>query len=285
MKVFMNGGLVEADQARISVLDHGLLYGDGIFEGIRAWDGRVFRLDEHLKRLTYGAKALHLPLPMGVSGLRDIVQQTVDAAAIPEAYIRLVVTRGQGALGIDIDSCAESNVFCIVDNLKIFPKEKQLAGISMRTSSYRRPGSDVLDPRIKSLNYLNVVLARVEAKRSGVDEALLLNAAGNIAEASVANLFVVQEGVLKTPPTVDGALDGMTRRTMMELAVELGIEVRECSLSRMDLFRADDTFLTGTGAGLVRVASLDGESIGTGEPDSVTLRLLDGYVARTRQTR
>lgn len=284
MKVFIDGNIVEGDQAKVSVFDHGLLYGDGVFEGIRAWDGRVFRLDDHLQRLTYGAKALHLPLPMGIDGLRDIVQRTVDAAAIPEAYIRLVVTRGVGALGIDIDSCAEPHVFCIVDSLKIFPKEKQLAGISLRTSSYRRPESDVLDPRVKSLNYINNILARVEAKRSGADEALLLNRQGHIAEASVANVFVVQEGALRTPPTSDGALDGMTRRTVIELAHELGIIVQEASLTRMDLFRATDAFVTGTGAGLVRVSHLDGELIGNKSPSSVVLQLLDAYVARTRAT-
>jgi len=282
MKVYIDGAIVDGEQARVSVFDHGLLYGDGVFEGIRAWDGRVFRLDDHLQRLSYGAKSLHLPLPMGLDELRDIVQQTVNAAAISEAYIRLVVTRGVGVLGIDIDSCREPKVFCIVDSLKIFPREKQLAGISLRTSSYRRPDSDVLDPRVKSLNYLNNILARVQAKRSGADEALLLNSRGHIAEASVANLFVVREGVLRTPPTSDGGLDGMTRRTVIELAQRYGIPVREVSLTRMDLFRADDVFLTGTGAGLVRVNRLDDEVVGGESPNPITLQLLEGYIARSR---
>lgn len=282
MKVFINDAILDGAQAMISVRDHGLLYGDGVFEGIRAWSGRVFRLQEHLARLAYGAKALHLPLPYDVEEIATIVQRTVDAAGIEEAYIRLVVTRGVGLLGVDVDTCAEPKLFCMVDELKIFPKDKQLRGISLQTSPFRRPNADMLDPRVKSLNYQNQVQARLAAKRAGADEALLLNSSGRIAEASVANLFVVQAGVLRTPPTVDGALDGMTRRTMLELARTAGIPTEVASLSRTDLFMAKDAFLTGTGAGLVRVASLDGERIGTGEPDAITCALLDGYVSRTR---
>ena len=282
MKVFINDAIVDGEGAMISVQDHGLLYGDGVFEGIRAWSGRVFRLQDHLARLAYGASSLHLTLPYSLEEIASIVQRTVDASGVDEAYIRLVVTRGVGLLGIDIDTCAEPQLFCMVDELKIFPKEKQLAGISLQTSPFRRPGSDMLDPRVKSLNYQNQVQARIAARRSGADEALLLNAAGNIAEASVANIFVVQQGVLCTPPTVDGSLDGMTRRTILELAAAAGIPTAVRSLSRVDLFMAEDAFLTGTGAGLVRISSLDGVQVGKGEPGAITCALLDAYITRTR---
>lgn len=282
MKVFIDDAIVDGGQAMISVRDHGLLYGDGVFEGMRAWGGRVFRLGDHLARLAYGAKSLHLPLPYSIEEISSIVQRTVDAAGIEEAYIRLVVTRGVGLLGVDIDTCTAPKLFCMVDELKIFSKEKQLSGIALQTSPFRRPSSDMLDPRVKSLNYQNQVQARIAARRAGADEALLLNAAGHIAEASVANVFVVQDGILRTPPTVDGALDGMTRRTILELARTAGIPTEVASLSRTDLFMAQDAFLTGSGAGMVRVASLDGAKIGTGEPSAITCSLLDGYVTRTR---
>lgn len=282
MKVCIDGEIMDAAQGRVSVLDHGLLYGDGVFEGIRAWDGRVFRVDDHLQRLQYGARALHLRLPESVEALRDVVQRTVDAAALSEAYIRLIITRGVGPLGVDVDGCSEPKVICIVDELKIFPRSKRLAGISLHTSALRRPGADVVDPRVKSLNYLNNVMSRMEAKRGGADEALLLNHSGHIAEASVANLFVLQGGVLRTPPTSDGALDGMTRRTVIEVAHALGVPVEERSLTRMDVFRAEDTFLTGTGAGMVRVSRLDGAEVGLGKPSDITVKLLEGYTARTQ---
>jgi len=277
MKIWMQGKIMDRDAAKLSVLDHGLLYGDGVFEGIRAWDGRVFRLPDHLRRLSYGARSLHLELPMTLDELADIVKATVTAHGGSELYIRLLVTRGIGPLGIDVAGCEGSQVICIVDELRIFPKERKLTGISLCTSSRRRPSSDMIDPRVKSLNYLNNVLARIEAKRAGADSALLLNARGMIAEADVANVFVIQDGVLYTPPTTDGSLDGITRRTVIELAASQGIATQLRSLTPLDLYMADDAFLTGTGAGIVRIHQLDQEPVGGREPTALLVDLVERY--------
>ena len=280
MKVCIDGEVMDGAQATVPVLDHGLLYGDGLFEGMRAYDGRPFSLDAHLERLSYGARSLGIRLPGGVAAMRDTVVRTLSAyGGDGDTYIRLIVTRGTGPLGIDPTLCPEPRVICIVDRIKLWSDEKRRAGLSMVTSSLRRPASDVLDPRIKSLNYLNNVLAKGEARRQGADEALLLNAQGHIAEAAVANLFVVRGGALATPPTTDGCLDGITRATVLALAAKHDIPAQERTLSRMDLFRADEVFLTGTGAGLVRVSALDGEPLGRGEPGPITERLTAAHRA------
>ncbi len=258
MKVWIDGKIVPGSEARISVLDHGLLYGDGVFEGIRARSRRVFRLDAHLERLARSAAAIGLELPGGTAALRTIVLDTLRALDAADAYARLVVTRGSGPLGVDPTACPEPRVFCIVDQIHVYAGEKQRAGIDMVTVSVRRPAPDVLDPRVKSLNYLNPVLAKLEARRRGADEALLLNATGAIAEASVANVFAARAGVLRTPPASDGALDGITRDSVLRLAGALGIEAREQTLGRIDLLGADEGFITGTGAGIVPIRSLDG---------------------------
>ena len=282
MKVWIDGQVFDGEDARIPVSDHGLLYGDGIFEGMRATSGRVFRIDQHLARMSYGARALHLQLPGGLPALKQAVLDTLAAHGDPDAYIRLIVTRGDGPLGVDPTSCAKPRVLCLVDRIKLFSEETRKKGLSLVTSSYRRPASDVLDPRIKSLNYLNNVLAKGEARRQGADDALLLNAAGNVAEASVANLFVVREGKLSTPPTTDGCLDGITRRSVLELAATLGIPAAERTLSRMDVFAADEVFVTGTGAGILRIASLDGEAVGAPSIGPLTARLIEAYEAARR---
>ena len=282
MKVWIDGQVFDGEDARIPVSDHGLLYGDGIFEGMRATSGRVFRIDQHLARMSYGARALHLQLPGGLPALKQAVLDTLAAHGDPDAYIRLIVTRGDGPLGVDPTSCAKPRVLCLVDRIKLFSEETRKKGLSLVTSSYRRPASDVLDPRIKSLNYLNNVLAKGEARRQGADDALLLNAAGNVAEASVANLFVVREGKLSTPPTTDGCLDGITRASVLELAATLGIPAAERTLSRMDVFAADEVFVTGTGAGILRIASLDGEAVGAPSIGPLTARLIEAYEAARR---
>lgn len=265
MKVWINDGLVDREKARVSIFDHGLLYGDGIFEGLRVYGGELFRLDDHLARLEAGARAIGLAIPGGVSFLRDAVRATCRAHGQPEAYVRLVVTRGEGPLGVDPTTCRNPGVFCIVDRIALFPEEKRQSGISLVTSSYRKPGPDVLDPRVKSLNYLNSVLAKQEARRQGADEALVLNERGLVAEASVANVFIVRRGVLKTPPTTDGALDGITRDSVLLLAKRLGLAHEVVPLGRQDLFSADEVFLTGTGARIVPVGSLDGSPIGSAD--------------------
>lgn len=268
-KVWIDGGIVPLDEARIPITDHGLLYGDGIFEGMRILHGGVFRLDRHLARLESAARALDLTLPGGTQALREIVLATARAFGEPEAYVRLVVTRGEGALGVDPTTCGEPRVFCIVARVAIYPEEKLLRGIDLVTSSWRRPPPDVLDPRVKSLNYLNNALAKLEARRRGADEALLLNQAGQVAEASVANLFAVRDGALLTPPGSDGALEGITRGTVLELAAGAGLAPEERTLGRFDLFAASEVFLCGSGAGFVPVRSLDARTIGGGGPGPV----------------
>jgi branched-chain amino acid aminotransferase len=262
MKIWIDGAIVDAAEARISVLDHGLLYGDGLFEGIRISGGRVFRLGDHLRRFATGARAIGLVLPLEIHEIEKIVLDTARAFGRPDAYVRLVVTRGVGALGIDPTGCTEPRLFCIVAALSLYPEEKQTRGVDLVTVSLRRPAADALDPQIKSLNYMNNVLAKREARIRGADEALLLNDRGLVAEAAAANVFVVRDDVLSTPPTSDGALPGITRRSVIQIAAELGVTTNERSLGRMDLFGADEAFLTGSGARIVRIASLDGQPIG-----------------------
>lgn len=273
MKVWLDGKIVEGSEAKISVLDHGLLYGDGVFEGLRILNRRVFRLDDHLRRLTVSAKAIGLTLPRPLEEIGSIVLQTARAFDQHEAYIRLLITRGEGPLGVDPTTCREPRIICIVDHLSMFPQEKMEHGIDMLTSSLRRPSADVLDPHVKSLNYLNNVLAKQEARLRGVDDALLLNQSGMIAEASGANIFTVLQGVLSTPPSHDGALEGITRDSVLQCAAELGIPAREATLSRYDLFKADEVFLTGTGARMVPVASLDGQPLGGQQRGPLTAQL------------
>jgi branched-chain amino acid aminotransferase len=284
MKVWIDGRIVDGAEAKVPVTDHGFLYGDGVFEGIRVYARRVFRLEQHLARLAVSARALGLEIPGGLDGAREIILATTRAFGADESYVRFIVSRGEGALGVDPTSCPRPRVVCIVDHIRIYPPDVLARGIDMATSSWRRPPPDVLDPRVKSLNYLNNALAKLEARRRGADEALLLNAAGLVAEASVANVFAVRVGAIATPPPTDGALEGITRGAVLELAVREGIPAAERSLGRYDLLGADEVFLTGTGARLVPVRSLDGETIGKGEPGPVTRRLLAAFQALTGST-
>jgi branched-chain amino acid aminotransferase len=279
--VWIDGTVVDAAAARVPVLDHGLLYGDGVFEGLRAFGRRVFRLDDHLARLRASAAAISHARPDEAT-LRGVVRDTQRALGLDDAYVRLVVTRGEGALGVDPASCPAPRVFCIAAEARIFAPETLAAGLALATVSWRRPGFDVIDPRVKSLNYLNNALAKLEARRAGADEALLLNAAGTIAEASVANVFVLAGRTLLTPPPTDGCLEGVTRRTVMEVAPSLGLAAAERTLSRTDLLAADEVFLTGTGAGIVPVRALDGQPIGAGAPFVTTEKLRAAYLARTK---
>ena len=283
MKVWIEGRVVDGSEARIPVTDHGLLYGDGVFEGIRLAGGRVFRLDSHLDRLRHSARAIGLELPGGVAGIRAIVLETARAWGRPDGYVRLLVTRGDGAMGVDPTNCLRPRVICIATEIELYPAAKLASGVEMVTVSVRRPAPDVLDPRVKSLNYLNSVLAKREARLRGADEALLLNSAGMVAEAAVANVFAFRRGKLLTPPPTDGALEGVTRGSVLELAAELGIPAEERSLSRMDLLSADEVFLSGTGARIVGVRSLDGAEIGTHCPGPITekLAIAFGELART----
>ena len=263
--ISIDGKLVAQEDARIDIFDHGLLYGDGVFEGMRMVGRGIFRLDDHMRRLGAGAKHLGLELPGGLARMRQIAIDTCKAHEDRDAYIRFVVTRGSGPLGVDPFTCKSPVVICIVSGITLFPADKRARGLDMVTSSVRKPDPDQLDPRVKSLNYLNSVLAKREARMRNVDEALVLNKRGTVAEASVANIFIVRQGSLQTPPTTDGSLEGITRRSVMEIAGKLGIPCQEKSLSRADVLDADECFLSGTGARIVAVATLDGAAIGTGE--------------------
>jgi branched-chain amino acid aminotransferase len=262
MKVWIDGRIVDGPEARVPVLDHGLLYGDGIFEGIRIYGGQIFRLADHMRRLETGAKAIGLSIPGGLCAAEKIVLQTARAFAHPDAYVRLLVTRGDGELGVDPATCPEPRIICIVTTIELYSERKRREGLSLVTVSVRRPAPDMLDPAVKSLNYLNSVLAKREAGLRGADEALILNARGDVAEAAVANLFLVRGGQLSTPPVTDGALPGITRASVLEIAGELGLPAEERTIGRVDVLGADEAFLTGSGAQIVAVRSLDGESIG-----------------------
>ena len=263
MKVWYRNQIGDARECRISILDHGLLYGDGVFEGIRITGGKVFRLPDHLARLERSARAIGLDLPVCGEDLASVVLATARANGETEAYVRLVATRGVGELGVDPFSCGEPELFCIVASLRMFPAEVRAKGLRLMTSWLRRPASDTLDPQVKSLNYLNNVLAKRDARLKGFDDAVLLNQAGRVAEASGANLFAVIDGVLVTPPTVDGALPGITRDTVMRCQQAAGATLECRSLTRYELLAAEEVFLAGSGAGLVSVASIDDTVIGT----------------------
>jgi branched-chain amino acid aminotransferase len=284
VKVYIDSSIVDGSEARVPVTDHGLLYGDGVFEGIRTYAGRIFRLDDHLARLATSARAIALEIPEGLDAVRQTVIDTVRAFGRPDAYIRLLVTRGEGELGVDPSSCARPRVICIVDEVAIYPPEVRSRGLALHTVSVRRSAPDVLDPRVKSLNYLSSVMAKLEARRCGADEALILNAAGQVAEAAVANVFAVSRGELRTPPPTDGALEGITRASVLELARALGLGAPERSLGRVDLFGADEVFLTGTGVGIVPVRSLDGRPLGRGVPGPLTEKLQQAFAELVRET-
>ncbi|MBI3779351.1 MAG: aminotransferase class IV [Gammaproteobacteria bacterium] len=258
---WLNGVLMPAAQARLPVLDHGLLYGDGVFEGIRFYNGRAFRLSRHLERLRRSAAAIRLTLPGDAGSFDAAVHDTIAAYGRPEGYLRLIVTRGAGKLGLDPGSCGEPNLIIIADELALVSEAVRNEGARVIVAATRRLGADGLDPRIKSLNYLNHILARLEAVNAGADEAILLNAAGHVTEGTADNVFLVRHGKLLTPPASDGALEGVTREVILELAQELGIERVETTLGPYDLHTADECFLTGTGAELIPVREVDGRPL------------------------
>src|SRR6266568_8911162 len=257
----------------VSVFDHGLLYGDGVFEGIRAYNGRIFRLDRHLERLYGSAKGIWLDVPLPPAELGRVVEDTVGKSGIKDAYIRLVVTRGVGDLGLDPRKCSKPTVICIVDTIKLWPQESYERGLTALTAATPINHRESLSPRIKSLNYLSHILAKVEGIAAGVDEVVMLDAQGYVAEASGMNLFAATNGTLKTPPAYAGILRGVTRDAVIELAREATYAVEEVPLNRYDLYTADEMFLTGTAAELVAVVKLDGRAIGSGVPGPVTKEL------------
>lgn len=270
---WVDGEIIAATEARLPILDHGFLFGDGVFEGIRVTPAGIFRFDAHMKRLETAARAIGLDLEGGFDQVREVARSTTRAWGARHGYLRLIITRGVGALGIDPSTCPEPRILCIAAGPASDPSNDDDPGLRLATSSLRRPDFDVLDPRVKSLNYLNNVLAKREATLSGADDALVLNSRGLVAEASATNVFVLSGERLQTPPITDGALEGITRRTILEIGNDLGFETSETSLGRFDLFAADAVFLTGTRAGVVAVGSLDGSELSReGRPRFLELR-------------
>jgi branched-chain amino acid aminotransferase len=282
MQIYIDGNWYPKDEAKISVFDHGLLYGDGVFEGIRVYRRRIFRHEAHLERLYDSAKALALTISLSPAEMREIVEETVRRNRRDDAYIRLVVTRGAGELGIDPLSCPRSSVIVIVGDVRVYPKELYANGIKVMTSATRQVSHQAVDPRIKSLNYLKNILAKIDAQQAGAQEAILLNDEGFIAECTADNLFVVRGGRLLTPSTQDGALGGITRGAVIELATEARIAAAEARLTRFDLYTADEAFVTGTGAELMPLTTADGRPIGDGKPGPLTRRLTEAFHALVR---
>ena len=268
--VWIDGKWYDRSTAVVSVFDHGLLYGDGVFEGIRAYGGRVFRLAEHLDRLCASAKAIWLDVPIGKHELARIVEDGVVRSGLKDAYIRLVVTRGVGDLGLDPRKCSKASVICITDTIKLWPADRYEQGLTAVTAATPINHRESLSPRIKSLNYLTHILAKLEGIAAAVDEVIMLDSAGHVAEASGMNLFAVTRGLVRTPPPYSGILRGVTRDTVIELARDAGYATEELPLNRYDLYTADEVFLTGTAAEVVGVSKLDGRSIGSGVAGPVT---------------
>ncbi len=278
MWVYLDGRFVERSKARVSVFDQGLLFGDGIFEGIRAYNGRIFKLDEHIDRLFQGAKVILLDVPLGPEETKEAVVETCRRNGIADGYIRLVTTRGPSPhLGLYPLPKPRPTVFCIAAKLSIYPEEMYAQGMPIITSVQRRNRAGVLDPQIKSLNYLNNILAKAEAARAGVPEALMLTEEGLVAECTGDNIFVVKDGRITTPPVHVGILDGITRRETIRLAREMGLDVSEAPFTLFNVYTADECFLTGTAAEIVPVSSVDGRIVGPGTPGSVTTKVAGAF--------
>ncbi|AHA10277.1 branched-chain amino acid aminotransferase [Bacillus toyonensis] len=281
--IYMNGEFVEKEKAVVSVYDHGFLYGDGVFEGIRSYGGNVFCLKEHVKRLYESAKSILLTIPMPVEEMEEAVLQTLQKNEYADAYIRLIVSRGKGDLGLDPRTCVKPSVIIIAEQLKLFPQEFYDNGLSVVSVASRRNTPDALDPRIKSMNYLNNVLVKIEAAQAGVLEALMLNQQGYVCEGSGDNVFIVKDGKVLTPPSYLGALEGITRNSVIELCERLNISYEERPFTRHDVYVADEVFLTGTAAELIPVVKVDSREIGDGKPGSVTKRLTEEFKKLTRE--
>ena len=283
LQVWIDGKLYDKNDAKISVYDHGLLYGDGVFEGIRVYGGRIFECDAHLRRLFDSAKAIRLNIPATAQQLRAAIEQTVKANGFADCYVRLVVTRGAGTLGIDPAKCPTPSVFIIADLIQVHSKEAYEKGIAVITSSIIRTHPNALSPRIKSLNYLNNVLARIEANDAGVSEAIMLNQEGDVAEATVQNVFIVRGGRVRTPPITAGILEGVTRDVMIGLCRRNNIPCEESRIQRHDLYVADEMFLTGTGGEVMPVTKIDNRPIGSGEVGPITRQLKDAFHRHVRE--
>jgi branched-chain amino acid aminotransferase len=282
-KVYINGKLFDKSDAKISVYDHGLLYGDGVFEGIRVYSGKVFRLKEHVERLYDSARAIALEIPLSAAQMAEAVEMTVKANAKKEGYIRLVITRGAGSLGLDPRKTSDPQVIIIVDDIVMYPQELYDNGMEIVTAATIRNHPNALSPRVKSLNYLNNIMAKVEGIRAGCHEALMLNDKGEVAECTGDNVFLAKHGILKTPPPDAGILEGVTRGAVIELARAAGIPVQEPPLTRHDVYTADECFLTGTAAEVIPIVKVDGRTIGNGKPGPITRQLREAFHQLTRR--
>ncbi|SIS38492.1 branched-chain-amino-acid transaminase [Salimicrobium flavidum] len=275
--IFLSGEFVTKQEASISVYDHGFLYGDGVFEGIRAYEGNIFKLDEHLDRLYDSAKSVMLDIPYDKEELEQIIAETIRKNELESAYIRVVVSRGIGDLGLNPVSCSEPRLVVIAEALSLFPKELYERGVRLATVASRRNRPDVLSPQVKSLNYLNNILVKMEANQAGVDEALMLNDQGYVTEGSADNVFIVKKGKIFTPPVYLGALEGITRNAIIDIANELGYEMVEQPFTRHDVYVADEVFLTGTAVEVIAAVEVDQRAIGDGEPGTITNHLLSEF--------
>jgi branched-chain amino acid aminotransferase len=277
LKIYISGKLYDKEDAKISVYDHGLLYGDGVFEGIRSYGGKVFRLDEHLRRLWESAKAIWLTIPMTREAMHQAVHDTLRVNQIADGYVRLVVTRGAGTLGLDPTKTSDPQVIIIADHISLYPRELYEKGLEIVTVSVVRNHPASLSPRIKSLNYLNNILAKIEGMQAGCVEALMLNTKGEVAECTGDNVFLVRDGALVTPPAEAGILEGVTRQAVIELAEAARLSVRQAPLTKHDVYIADEIFLTGTAAEVIPVVKVDGRAIGTGQPGPITRDLKERF--------
>ncbi|MFH1228641.1 MAG: branched-chain-amino-acid transaminase [Planctomycetota bacterium] len=282
VSIYLNGKFyADRDKATISVYDHGFLYGDGIFEGIRVYNGRVFKLDEHIRRLYLSAISIFLHIPITQEKMRQLVVETCRRSGLKDIYIRLVVSRGQGDFGLDPRKCLSPTILIVADKIALYPPEKYKKGLKVMTSSIRRNRPDTINAQIKSLNYLNNILAKIETFKYGADEAVMLNDEGYVSEATADNIFILKNGKLYTPPAYLGILEGITRATVMEIAVKMGYKVLENPFTVHDIYTSDECFLTGSGAELIPVIEIDDRLVGDGKPGKNFLKLMTAYQKMT----
>ncbi|MDB6175211.1 MAG: ilvE [Chthoniobacteraceae bacterium] len=284
LQIYIDGEFFPEADAKVSVFDHGLLYGDGIFEGIRFYNGRVFELEAHLARLWDSAKAICLTIPLTVEELQEATLETIRRNELRDGYIRLLITRGVGNLGLSPDRCKKASVIIIASTIQLYPAEKYAVGMEMVTCSTRRCSPAALSPAVKSLNYLNNIMAKIEATHAGADEGLMLNEEGYVAECTGDNIFVIKNGRVTTPPISSGALCGITRRVVFEICADIGIPICEAQMTRYDVYTADECFLTGTAAEVIAAIRLDTRAIGTGKPGALTERIIARFRELTQST-
>lgn len=277
MQVYIDGKFFPTSKANIPVYDHGFLYGDGVFEGIRIYNNNIFMLDEHINRLYDSAKAIRLKVPLSKAEIKDAVKQTHRVNGLKNGYVRLIITRGVGDLGIDPGTCPKPSIVIIVNKIALYPRELYRKGMEIITASTQRTPVSALNPQIKSMNYLNNILAKIEAINAGANEALMLNSSGNVVECSGDNIFMYRNDTLITPPTSIGALDGITRGIVMKLAEQEGLKVKELIFSKYEVYTSDECFLTGTAAELIPVVKVDGREIGNGKPGKITALLINKF--------